>query len=76
LDLGIRGKTALVVGASRGVGRAVAFGLADSGCNVIVVARSRRETESVCGEMRQRYPGGTHSFDTLDLMHNGYLQTL
>jgi NAD(P)-dependent dehydrogenase (short-subunit alcohol dehydrogenase family) len=40
LDLGIKGKTALVVGASRGVGRAVALKLADEGCKVIAVARS------------------------------------
>lgn len=76
LDLGISGKTALVVGASRGVGRAVALELAAARCNVIAVARSQAETESVFQEIRERYHDGVHSFDTLDLMHDGYLETL
>jgi NAD(P)-dependent dehydrogenase (short-subunit alcohol dehydrogenase family) len=47
LDLGIKGKTALVVGASRGVGRAVALKLADEGCQVVAVARSYELLETL-----------------------------
>lgn len=40
MDLGIKGKLALVVGASRGIGRAAAVALAAAGCEVVAVARN------------------------------------
>lgn len=40
MDLGISGKTALVLGASSGLGRAIALGLAAEGVNVAFAARS------------------------------------
>lgn len=41
MDLGIRGKKALVSGASRGLGKACAFALANEGVDVTIVARRR-----------------------------------
>lgn len=40
MDLGISGKTALVLGASSGLGRAIALGLAREGVSVAVAARN------------------------------------
>jgi 3-oxoacyl-[acyl-carrier protein] reductase len=40
MDLGLAGKTALVLGASRGLGRAIADSLAAEGADVFTVARS------------------------------------
>jgi 3-oxoacyl-[acyl-carrier protein] reductase len=40
MDLQLDGKTALVMGASKGLGRAIATSLADEGAEVITVARS------------------------------------
>ena len=39
MDLGLRGKVALVTGASRGIGLATAVGLAKEGCDVAMCAR-------------------------------------
>jgi 3-oxoacyl-[acyl-carrier protein] reductase len=65
MDLGIEGRVALVLGASRGIGRAVAGGLAAEGARVAVVARSRATLEEVAGEI------GATAFehDNADLDH-------
>lgn len=52
-DKPLAGKVAVVTGASRRIGRAVALGLAQAGADVVVHARqSRAEVESVAAEIR------------------------
>lgn len=51
MDLGIAGRRALVTGGGRGLGAAIARGLADEGARVAVVARSQPDVERVVGEM-------------------------
>jgi 3-oxoacyl-[acyl-carrier protein] reductase len=53
VDLGIRGKTALVCGASRGLGKACALALAQEGVNLTIVARSREVLERAGVEIAQ-----------------------
>jgi 3-oxoacyl-[acyl-carrier protein] reductase len=53
LDLGIKGKTALVCGASRGLGKACAFALAREGVNLALVARTRDVLERTGAEIGQ-----------------------
>jgi 3-oxoacyl-[acyl-carrier protein] reductase len=51
MDLGLSGKTALVLGASSGLGRAIALGLAGEGANVAVAARNEAALAALAGEI-------------------------
>ncbi len=52
MDLGLDGKVALVGGASRGIGRAVAAGLAREGCRVAICARDEARLNATADEIR------------------------
>ena len=54
MDLGIRGKQALVCGASKGLGRGCAEALAAEGVNVTIVARNAEALEATAAEIRQK----------------------
>ena len=51
MDLGIAERTALVMGASRGLGGAIAAGLAREGARVAIASRSRERLEEARAEM-------------------------
>jgi NAD(P)-dependent dehydrogenase (short-subunit alcohol dehydrogenase family) len=46
MDLGLRGKKALITGASKGIGRASAEALAGEGCDVTLVSRTQSDLEA------------------------------
>ena len=47
----LSGKVAIVTGASRGIGRAIALGLARDGCAVVIAAKSVESTEKLPGSI-------------------------
>src|ERR671926_376842 len=53
MDLGIRGKTALVCAASKGLGRGCAFSLAREGARLVITARGREALEATAAEIRK-----------------------
>lgn len=67
MDLQLHGRRALVVGASRGLGRSIALLLAREGCAVAAVARSADLLEHLIGEM----PGSGHVAFARDLIVDG-----
>jgi 3-oxoacyl-[acyl-carrier protein] reductase len=52
MDLELTGKTALVIGASRGIGRAIAAALAREGARVALVARGEAALRATVAELR------------------------
>ncbi len=54
---GLQGKTALITGASRGIGRATAFALAAEGANVVLSSRKQDALDEVAKEIRAQHPG-------------------
>lgn len=59
MELGIRGKRALVCAASKGLGRACALALAAEGVNVTIVARGEAALQTTLAELQKVGAGGT-----------------
>ena len=53
MDLGIRGKTALVCAASKGLGKGCALSLAKEGVNLVITARGEDALEATAQEIRK-----------------------
>ena len=62
MDLGLRGRTALVGGASAGLGRASAERLAGEGCRLALWSRGGEALERAAAEIRR-----THSVDVITI---------
>lgn len=67
--LGIEGKVALVTGGSRGIGRAIALGLASEGCRVVVFARGAEAVAEIVADIQSK--GGSADGVTGDVRDPG-----
>src|SRR5215470_11834992 len=54
MDLGLKGKSAVVLGGTRGIGRAIAATLAGEGANVAVCARNAEQVAATVAELKAR----------------------
>ena len=52
MDLGLKGKAALVTGAARGIGKAEAFALAAEGCSIAINDIDREAADATVAELR------------------------
>ena len=65
MNIDLSGKTAVITGASRGLGEAMARALSASGANIALIARDRKRLESVRDSIRST--GGTAEVFTADV---------
>ena len=55
MDLFLNNKTALITGASKGIGKAIAEALAQEGCNLALTARSGDMLEDVRATLQKKH---------------------
>ncbi len=67
MNLGLKGKTALVTGSSQGIGKACALALAREGCNVILCARDMDKLKRTQKQISNLYPTVNVSYDHVDV---------
>ncbi|MFM1815346.1 MAG: hypothetical protein RLZ98_2041 [Pseudomonadota bacterium] len=75
MDLGLKGRTALVTGASRGIGLSVAKALAAEGCNLHIAARDEALLRHNARLIEEQY-GVTVAVHAHDLSHFEQVQKL
>ncbi|WP_116092541.1 SDR family NAD(P)-dependent oxidoreductase [Sphingomonas crusticola] len=66
MKIDLSGKTAVIVGASGGLGEAMAHALADAGAQIALVARNRPKLEQIADALAAK--GGTAAVFTADLV--------
>jgi len=75
MDLELKGKVAIIGGASKGLGRACAEVLAEEGARIVICSRTKKDLETAAAEIRD-----THGADVLvfagDLDRNDVIQDL
>jgi NAD(P)-dependent dehydrogenase (short-subunit alcohol dehydrogenase family) len=72
--LDLTGKTAVVIGGTSGIGRAIALGYVDAGANVIATSRRQEQVEEVAAEIEAR--GGKTVRVTSDVNDRTSLQSV
>ena len=53
MDLGLKGRTAAISGGSKGIGKAIARGLAKEGVDVVLIARGKEQLDKAADEIRK-----------------------
>jgi 3-oxoacyl-[acyl-carrier protein] reductase len=75
MDLGLASKTALVLAASKGLGRACAMALAREGCRVMIGSRDLAQLSRTASQIREA-TGADVRFQSVDVTDVGQLQAI
>jgi NAD(P)-dependent dehydrogenase (short-subunit alcohol dehydrogenase family) len=76
MDLGLKGKRALVTGSTAGIGLATARGLAAEGASVVVNGRTQARVDSAVENLRRELPGANITGIAADLSSGAGCETL
>lgn len=76
MDLGLEGKRALVTGASKGIGKAIAISLAVEGCAVDIASRDKDALDGVAAEIATAVPGSDIRVHVADISVSADQDTL
>ena len=55
MDLNLNNKTALITGASKGIGKSIAESMAEEGCNLIISARSEDKLIKLKADLQEKH---------------------
>ncbi len=67
MELGLRGRKALITGASRGIGRACAEVLAEEGCDVVLVSRTAADLDAAKSKITAQHNVAVRCFPLAEM---------
>lgn len=76
MDLGLKGKVALITGSTKGIGKAIAIEMAKEGTNVIINGRKQKDVDAVVNEIKDQYPNTTPQGAPYDISQKDQRQEL
>jgi 3-oxoacyl-[acyl-carrier protein] reductase len=76
MDMGLRNKTALVTGSTKGIGKAIATELAREGVNVLVNGRNNEEVERTVHELKSEFSSTSPQNATGDIVNKQQREAL
>lgn len=68
MDMGLNNKTALITGSTKGIGKAIAFELANEGVNVLINGRNYEKVEQTVNEIKAKFPETSPKNATADIV--------
>lgn len=68
MEMGIKGKKALVTGSTKGIGKAIALELAKEGADVLINGRKDQEVQQLVKEIKEAYPATSPQAATGDIV--------
>jgi len=63
----IKGKTALITGAGKGLGKAIALALAEEGVNLALLSRTEKDLTELAGQLAESHPGVKVAYAAADV---------